>query len=436
LIAIFALGIPRSDSEAQTISGTYLLVQKLRDILADVHPQSVKSYFVTAFAFGAYGGLAVDEVKLRAQTATSDGEVRNLAGHIEAVYEASEEAKTAVEQINVELPEMPDYSHIGKQASTAFEGQCNEGAALQDKISRIDKAIAELEEIKNLSQAYLRVMPGLEQLAKILHDYWRDVFLLAQAHDVYEEWISYGTMTDQWYYWTAPGGWKGCDWVNKCAPWFLSEGHQKWQAVERRSDVKIATLKRHRETYDAMYQFAYASGAERCASGEPLTVKSLEQELDALVSEQVEHLDSRLAAVNDQFEARWHEISQHLVTAFEGEKDASRRAFLMDLSRTAGLFLSERDARGLECMSSLVADSSASNAACMVVMQHALNRSNGGSGKSAAGRGDDDPGIGGSQYRTSPSCFLSGSICFCGSSSQQMPMSMCSSGVGSGGEKK
>lgn len=288
--ALLAVGIAAPALAYQYLDIPELIVEYLK-ILDGINPEASRNYLVTAWGLKALEEPVVSGVNEVTERMINDGEVKNLSGHIEKVYDVSIEALAVVRQLNTDLPKTPNYGHLSKVTASAFEGHCKEGEANRDKMDRLGKSIADLGELNKVAKSYLRVLPAMEQLSKVLGDFWNKYSSLAAYHSAATELTSYGLAVDQWRYWTESGG--RCDTVAfPCASQYVSEGWENWREIDRLTAIKKAELIKILDTYQAWYQHWYAESSDACERGEIPNANALREDTVLREHEDKNSIDS------------------------------------------------------------------------------------------------------------------------------------------------
>lgn len=258
--ACVALALSAQLSLAQTLSSLAGHIARLGDLLSTVPGASEVTYLRSEFAAKALGGAAKSVVVDQIKKGSTHGRVKSLAGHLERIDEAGQSALSAVRAVNADLPALP--------TDPKDRSYCDLAKRSKEKLGEVERVIRELREIEGRADAFLNVLPALTQMSEVLASYWNDtkVVALAFAYDTAIEKTSYGTMMEQWTYWTSTAD--SC--VGICASTLLEGSRSKWTAVAeaaRSKREKLASLMEARLAYD---QHFYASGRGACRSGDEL----------------------------------------------------------------------------------------------------------------------------------------------------------------------
>ena len=237
---------------APSMSSLASLVKQLRHLLAGIPGVDTKDYLLANFVLSASGDEIESAVNDYIKKATNDGKVKSLAGHLKSIHETSELALKEVSRINEKMLDFPDHS---KQ-----EDYCAQVNASADKIRRIEEGIKHLEDLRLVAEAYLKALPILEQMAVVLRDFWLKIDSLAVTFDIFSGEGTYGTMTEQYFYWTEGAV---CPEL-ECAQILIAESREnlkKVVSVARDKVTKIESVLKSRKAYHAHF---YSTSETKC----------------------------------------------------------------------------------------------------------------------------------------------------------------------------
>jgi hypothetical protein len=203
-----------------------------------------------------YGLIAVskdvagDKVKELAAEIASQGKAMNLPGHLNAIYQDGEKAKQAVNAVNTNLPDAPDFSHLE---------YCAQAQASSDQIARIESTIKDLQKLVGQAQSYKMLLVPLDQMKDVLGN----IFGHLVGLDILTEETTYGTMAQQWEFLTAPAGAGGPGDGN--ANFLISNSKADWDVVEKQAGDKAQKLKGTLEARKAFHEHFYSIAAQKCS---------------------------------------------------------------------------------------------------------------------------------------------------------------------------
>jgi len=252
LAAIAALLLASVASDAQSVAALATEVAALAAKLAEYSGEGDnQGYLLAKYGLLTTGqDIAGDKVKELVAELASDGQAKNLSGQLRAISQDGQSAKSAVNAVNADLPETPDFRNLE---------YCAQAQASTDQIAKIESTVKDLQKLTGQAQSYKRLLVPLSQMKDVLGSIFEHLVGL----DVLTEETTYGTMAQQWEFFTAPAGAGSAGDAN--ANYLISNSGTDWDLVEKQAGDKARKLEAILEARKAFHEHFYSSAAQKCS---------------------------------------------------------------------------------------------------------------------------------------------------------------------------
>jgi hypothetical protein len=243
-------------SNAQSLHTLAESIQELASHLAEMTGDAGgDSYLLAKYGVLKIGSdVTKDVLDEKIKQLTLDGSVKNLRSHLETAFEDGKTAKRLVNGVSVGTVDAPDIGH---------PDYCDQIEESTKKLVQLEKSIEDLNKLVGVAAAYKQALAPMDKM-KAAAEYTFATVMSIENIDVIVEETTYGSLAEQWQFFSAEADAGSAGDVNAAYLW--SHAKDDWDYVEWNARAKAEQLRETLAFRKAYHEHFYAVAAKKCAS--------------------------------------------------------------------------------------------------------------------------------------------------------------------------